>query len=126
MSWSERRERVLRTLLAHRWSPIDDGAGDGDGAPMTLRLPGETDRELRVSAGGALTFRVLSRHGRWYSRRCSLRLPAQETGIHEALEAARAWNREQRQASAIKRLDRDLRRAARDNALRRLEPPLGY
>ena len=104
---TDRRLRAIETLSAHGWEMYchKDGkltaARAGEGGDWTLegvsdsgellffRLPGETDRQVRVGLYGGLRWMYQDRGGRWRSRPVR---GGEEVGIDETLDALRAFD----------------------------------
>ena len=106
--YAERRQVVLTSLIKHGWRIVDHSD-----QTVRLRLRHETDRELRVAPGGAMTFAEEKPNGRWKTRPCRLSTPAWETGIHEALMAVHKWVEDKAEERRLTEFNRTVEREIR-------------
>ena len=97
-----RQRTAAETLAAHGWvryEPLSRGT------LIYFRLPEEEDRQVRVGPGGGLKW-LEKRSGGWIERTPN---GSEEVGIHETLEALRAFDAQEakRRESIRKMCDRE-------------------
>lgn len=105
MSHEERRQVVLDNLTEHGWKIVENTP-----EVVRLRLPTDTDRELRVAPRGAMTYAEQTEGGEWKTHPCRLTKPAWETGVHETLEAVYKWDTKKNEARRLAAFNRELER----------------